>query len=147
MLQQENDARQQQSVASEVGKLDQSLRDTVSQQVTRALSEITNRDHSAQVCPPTAAHFGHPLVNVCLSVLLFVHAGMGLIFRCLAGCSTKQCCGVSSQKTSAGVEHGPAAAHSAARARSALGADAAQQRSSDAAAGASCAAALQCCHC
>eukprot|EP00892_Ulva_mutabilis_P007660 jgi/Ulvmu1/5266/UM022_0060.1 len=48
VLHEEYDVRTQRSVADEVGRLDHSLREVVSQQVSNVLKEITNRDDTAR---------------------------------------------------------------------------------------------------
>ena len=56
VLQEENGVRQQRTVATEVGKLDQSLREALNQQLSTALQEITNRENSTRVrMPPGSA--------------------------------------------------------------------------------------------
>lgn len=49
VLQEEYDVRTHRSVADEVGRLDHSLREVVSQQLSHVLKEITNRDDTARV--------------------------------------------------------------------------------------------------
>lgn len=48
VLQEEYDVRTHRSVADEVGRLDHSLREVVSQQLGHVLKEITNRDDTAR---------------------------------------------------------------------------------------------------
>lgn len=48
VLQEEHDVRAQRSVADEVGRLDHSLREVFSQQLSDVLKEITNRDDTAR---------------------------------------------------------------------------------------------------
>lgn len=48
VLQEEYDVRTHRSVADEVGRLDHSLREVVSQQLSHVLKEITNRDDTAR---------------------------------------------------------------------------------------------------
>ena len=48
VLQEEYDVRTHRSVADEMGRLDHSLREVVSQQLSNVMKEITNRDDTAR---------------------------------------------------------------------------------------------------